>query len=379
MSYRLGPTAIATALMVAASIFMALSSQEPAIDIYVPADRVELVAAASARLKFDASVSVVGSEGELLYRADHDPITNRFYRYIARQLFFAGPHGFLDLEYQAGPGWIWLYVAAGRSNLTATPDDAALVDEIFRRQAQVVLIHNSSAKYYEVVATASASMSSQETVGEVGLYLYVKGAWILVARDHLSEPITVPAGETIAIEYRLRLYYDPAAPFTEQLYRAILNYILGLRLTGYAPAIKFTDGTLGYYDSGIDGLCQAWPAPDPCSRVPDELHIALGSGVYADQSFNVYRMNTPIDIGAPSDILYFENETHIEIVYSRYYVFDTDVNISEVGILISTDQAADSGVSYKYFITAYIPIPQGIYVPAGSGFAIELKVYIVKQ
>lgn len=342
-------------------------------EIYIPASSVEAYRL-DARLKFEASVSISMS-GEEIYRNSYDPITNSFYRYIARQFFFAGSFPYLDLE-SGGGQWIALYIAIGRNNVTATPNDQNLVDEIDRKVARIGFIDNTTFSFYEVIATSAFTLQNSDTVGEVGLYLNVKGYWILVARDHLSTPIAVPSGETISVEYRIRIYYDVGSAFTEQLYNAILNYGLGIRLSGYGQPILFQSLNYGYYDSLKDYYTTTLVWID---LVSDYLVIYIGNGTSGTAPFNTVRLASLLYSSTPDSIVYNENATHIEIIYMRYYVFSEPVNITEVGIAINTDRDPLGRNAPDRFLIVYIPVPQGIYVPANDSFTLEVRVYIVKQ
>jgi len=325
--------------------------------------------------------------GELVYYNPNDPITYHWMKLVSSILFgffafkkYHNPE--IDLDIYLTDGTVmnglevedvpWaaistaqrIVIAVGNGTTPASPNDYKLENQI----ANVTLtsdnvVVNDTGTSLDIYFRYTFSFDTDVNVSESGLILCgafvdtsiaaVEGC-VLIARDTFT-PISVSAGEAIAVEYAFSFDYSKP-PFTKMFYKILANYLLGLRGVG----LQFDDAR---FDFIVD--C---PAVD-CVR--DYLYFAY---VLEPISWNpdITSVNVS-ELWLPRTWMLVCTETSVIV---KGFLVQGDVGpvftVYGIAFYLHTDADLSSGTSPVDVLVGIIPLDQPVTVDWSTGFYVEV-------
>ena len=318
--------------------------------------------------------------GELVYYNPNDPISYEWMKLIVNYLFGCIGMGcaytitatdgmtLLGLETMYGtPYNPQPAIAIGNGTTPASPEDYRLERQIavYKLYSEDVVV-NDTGTSYDIYFRHVFTFQESINVSEAGLLLYARvlgsdtkyyWKYILIARDTFS-PITVSAGEAIAVEYVVSVDYS-SPPFTREFWKVLVDYFLGLGGIGLGLGVSLDFGVdeTDTYDLIRESIYVAYIL-EPITWSPD---------ITNENVTNISAMWRPrmwVPELTPTSIIMkgFVIQGHVGPVYTVY----------GIAIYLCTDTDPSGGVNKDYVLIAVIPFDQPVTVDWSTGFSIEL-------
>ena len=173
--------------------------------------------------------------------------------------------------------------------------------------------------------------------------------------------VVIRDGEVIDIRI------DRADPVTKNLYALIYNYLLGGTAGGNPAEYRVTDG---WHDTVMD---TEYGGSNPT------ISIAIGNGT-TTPSKDDYELASQYKVNATPETAYGENDTTITYNYTATFYIDTEISITEAGLIMSgVDYSEYDGVGKCDVLIARELFASPINLATGDYLILSYVLYISKS